>query len=37
MVWIASMGSVQVMKSLSVYKAARCDEHQFRGKLKVSS
>ena len=33
---IASIGYGQAMKSPSGWKAARCDEHPFRPKIKVS-
>ena len=32
-----SIGSIQTMKTLSGWEAARCDEHQFRAKIKVST
>ena len=32
-----SIGSIQTMKTLSGWEVARCDEHQFRAKIKVST
>ena len=30
-------GNFEAMKTLSGWEAARCDEHQFRAKIKVST
>ena len=30
-------GKFEAMKTLSGWEAARCDEHQFRAKIKVST
>ena len=30
-------GNLEAMKMLSGWEAARCDEHQFRAKMKVST
>ena len=37
MVWIASIGYSQALKSLSGWEAARCDEYLFGVKIKVSA
>ena len=34
---VPSIGSVQAMKTLSGWEAVRCDEHQFRAKIKMSN
>ena len=37
--WIAffDQGEFEAMKTLSGWEAARCDEHSFRAKIKVSA
>ena len=33
----SDQGELEAMKTLSGWKAARCDEHPFRAKIKVSA
>ena len=35
--YVTGQGEFEAMKSLSGWEAARCDEHPFRAKIKVSS
>ena len=35
--WFSDQGELEAMKTLSGWKAARCDEHLFRAKIKVSA